>query len=68
MPKKFVPIEAACEYFTVSRDHLEGLVRDRSLKMGKHYLDVRRKASTRAAYRFNLAELEQWFAIAPEQR
>ncbi len=65
---KFVSFGSACEYFAVSRDHLEGLIADGSLVRGKHYVDVRRKGATRAAYRLHLAELEKWFATPPEKR
>jgi hypothetical protein len=63
---KFVEPSVASDQFGCSERHLKNL--QDNWEYGKHYIDVRVPKSPRAAYRYNLEKLTEWFTLKPEMR
>ena len=59
--------EAASE-LGISRSHLLNLKADGTLKIGKHFRDIRRKNAMRATYKWNLPALQKILDLGAEFR
>ncbi|MEE3716261.1 hypothetical protein V2H45_05835 [Tumidithrix elongata RA019] len=64
----FVKTEDLLEVLKCDREYLIGLVKDGSLKIGIHYLDLRSKKSQRAMYRWHFDNCVKYFATPPDER
>lgn len=56
------------EYLQIDRRHLYSLIQSETLKIGTHYLDIRKASSRRPVYRWKIAEVEKLFAVPPRER
>jgi hypothetical protein len=65
-PQKFVAPSVASETFGCTENHLKNL--QAHWKYGEHYIDLRMPNSPRAAYRYNIEKLTEWFSLTPEMR
>jgi hypothetical protein len=63
---KFVSSTIAAKELSISSEYLRGMIPH--WKYGIHYRDVRNPNATRAAWQYNLEEINKWFAIKPEKR
>jgi hypothetical protein len=52
----------------ISRNHLLNLKADGTLKIGKHFRDIRRRNSMRATYKWNLPALQKVLDLGAEFR
>jgi hypothetical protein len=63
---KFVAPSVASETFGCTERHLRNL--QSFWKYGEHYIDLRAPDSPRAAYRYSIEKVAEWFSLAPEMR
>ena len=52
----------------VSVDHLLDLCKDGTLQSPKHFIDLRKRNSAKACYRFKVEPCLQRFGISPDKR
>jgi hypothetical protein len=64
----WISTSAATSELGISRNHLFNLKADGTLKIGKHFRDIRRSTSMRATYKWNLPALQKLLDLGPEVR
>jgi hypothetical protein len=65
---QYVKTDELIKVLGCDRDHLLALIKDGSLRIGIHFLDLRSKNSNRAVYRWNLENCLNHFATPPDDR
>jgi hypothetical protein len=68
LSKDWVSTSYATSELGISRGHLFNLKIDGTLKIGKHFRDIRRKNSMRATYKWNLPALQKTLNLGAEFR